>query len=313
MCGNPFKFSLVDEHDQKYLDRQQRLSNAMSDDELDEKPSHHTSYQYSSTLRNITLRLHAGADPAALAREAQSRKNATRVTPTQPVDLEALQLSKFEASSGAHEWIPTDKIGEVVKLGSQRWMFYFNVMRCPTWLLVLHPSAYHASYQAYAQLIEKAAAHARAGGSGFVVKASELMLNGHSGGLSMDRIGQSAKPLTVFQALWHDALRNIFATHAAGNDYQGWASALNDFMLDTFLFARSADALPGVPIDVTAMEVMQRIEWDLNLSDRGEKNPIELGPPPYGMDVIAAFLHREWNAHLQLLSNNYNAGEYFKN
>jgi uncharacterized protein YehS (DUF1456 family) len=67
-----------------------------------------------------------------------------------------------------------------------------------------------------------------------------------------------------------------------------------------------------VPTGVTAKEVMQRIRWDLNLSDRDEKNPSELGNPPYGMDVIAAFLHREWNSHFQLLSNKYCAGEYIR-
>ena len=199
MCGSPFQFSLVDDlHDQKYLDRQQRLSNAMADEEFDDKPTSHGSYQYSPKLRNITQQFYAGADQTALAAEAQRSKDATRATPTKPKDLKALELSKFEASSGAHEWIPTDKIGNMISSGSQRWMFYFNVMRCPTWLPVLNPAAYHADYQAYLALIKKAAAHASSGGTGFVVNASELGLNGHSGGLSVDRIGKVAKPLTVF-------------------------------------------------------------------------------------------------------------------
>jgi len=313
MCG-PFQFSLVnDERAQQYLDRQRAMSDAMEGVEFTDKPSAETSYQSSSALRQITKQFHAGVNPTTLAASAQRQKDATRAKPTKPKDLATLKLSKFEASSGLHEWIPTDNIGNVISSGSQRWMFYFNVMRCPTWLPILNPSKYHEDYQAYVRKIEEAADYATKGPScPHYILASDLMLNGHSGGLSRDRSGKGAKPLTVFQSEWHNALRDIFTRHAQKLDYLAWATDLNRFLLETFLFATGSEDLPGVPNGVSGAQVMQRILWDLNLSDRDEKNPSALGAPPYGMDRIGAFLHREWNQHLQLLSNQFKAGAQFK-
>ena len=313
MCGSPFKFSLVaGQHDQKYLDRQRELSDAIGDEDFDGKPTSHGSYQYSSKLRDITRKFHSGVNPNALLLEAQRSKDATRAKPTKPKDLAALKLSKFEASSGLHEWIPTDNIGNVISSASTRWMFYFNVMRCPTWLPILTARKHHSDYQQYVRKIEEAAHYASLGPAcPDFVKSSDLGLNGHSGGLSMDRDGKGAKPLTVFQADWHNELRRIFSTHSSSLNYQGWAADLNRFITESFLFSTSADDLPGLPsAGVSAQQVMQRILWDLNLSDRDEKNPLELGPSPYGMDRIAAFLHREWNSHFQLLSNQYRAGTH---
>ncbi|WP_179401420.1 hypothetical protein [Burkholderia guangdongensis] len=314
MTRSSFSRALVGQvHDQKYLDRQRELSNAMDVDDLDDKPTNHGSYQFSSKLRSINKRFYDGENSGTLAAYAQMHKDSTRATPTRPKDLAALRLSKFESSTGMHEWITTDTIGDVIKSRSQRWMFYFNVMRCPTWLPILNPEKYHVNYQAYVKKIEEAASYAEAGPTcTSYILASELGLNGHSGGLSMDRPGESAKPLTVFQSSWHDEQREIFNKHCASNNYDGWAADLNKFLMETFLFAGSADGLPGLPnTGVSAQEVMGRIKWDLNLSDRDEKNPMELEPSPYGMDKIAHFLHREWNQHFQLLDNNYNAGKYY--
>lgn len=203
-------------------------------------------------------------------------------------------------------------IGKVINTGQKRWMFLFNAMRCPTWLLILNPSKYNANYQNYLQNIEKAAHFAKMGGNshGFV-RASELGLIGHSAGLSLNRVGKTPKQLTEFQEQWHNELRTIFSNNAKTHDYVKWSTEMNTFLNDTFLFSNGV-SLPGLSsFHPPPAAVLDCILWDLNLTTYGdEKNPSELGNPPYSMLKIANFVCRHWNDHKRLLSNSFKASGY---
>ncbi|MGV2872731.1 hypothetical protein [Colwellia sp. E150_009] len=304
--GDPFLFTPRDSvRDQAYLDHRNQHFDAMDLDE--NEPSRSMSYHFSSTLRNINNQFFNNPQNPALASQAQKNKNKTRAANTKKEDLAYLDMSQFDVSSGLHEWIPTDLIGKVIASQNKRWLFLFNMMRCPTWLLILNPAKYHENGQNYLSKIKQAAHNAKMGGqsNGYIL-ASELGLNGHSAGLSMNRMGKSPKQLTQFQSQWHDELRNIFRTHLSTNDFQGWANALNTILANTFLFSNNMN-LHGVgPGDPPVEAVMDRILWDLNLTTYGEElNPKELGSPPYSMLKVAQFMRRNWNEHMQLLSNNF--------
>ncbi len=153
--------------------------------DLDEdEPSRSMSYHFSSTLRNINNQFFLITHKIQRWQvKPKKNKNKTRAANTKKEDLAYLDMSQFDVSSGLHEWIPTDLIGKVIASQNKRWLFLFNMMRCPTWLLILNPAKYHENGQNYLSKIKQAAHNAKMGGqsNGYIL-ASELGLNGHSGG-----------------------------------------------------------------------------------------------------------------------------------
>ena len=307
--GRVFRKAVRDtSRDELYLAHRRKRFRKMKDDA--KVPA--MGYHFSATLRKLNKEFYADPSRAGLSGSAQKLKDRTRAKNTTKADMTFLDLSQFEVSSGLHEWLPTDLIGEIIKTGSRCWMFLFNAMRCPTWLLVLNPEAHHADLQDYRGKIAKASGQAKLGSEETEkIKASDLGLNGHSAGLSVSRTGKGSKQLTQFQSLWHDSLREMFRKHSKTDDFDAWGKELNDFICRTFLFADSTE-LPGRPAaGPSSAAVMDMIEWDLNLACYGtEPNPRELGDPPLTMSQIAIFLHREWNAHFTLLTNSFEASKH---
>jgi hypothetical protein len=207
--------------------------------------------------------------------------------------------SVFNSVTGHHEWLPTDRADHIVHAGDKVWAGFYTNLRSPTWLLVVNPERYCVDRDRYRACIASAGGRA-ASKSGPSVRASDLGLVGHSGGLS-----HKGKQLTEFQSAWHDELRDLYDKHAPSNAYDAYWIDLQNFIATTFLFV-AAPSLPLGGADVKGAsndDVMKAIVWDLHLSNRG--NPSDV--PMATMHDVAAYLHREWASWGQYLWNSFRA------
>jgi hypothetical protein len=202
----------------------------------------------------------------------------------------------FNSVTGHHEWLPTDRAEHIIK-STVVWTGFYTSLRSPTWLLMVTPARYCENTDDYGHCIEAAAGYAR-GKTGKKVLASRLGLVGHSGGLSY-----KGTQLTMHQSTWHNELRDLYDKHAPSNNYDGYWYDLQQFINDTFLFV-SSPTLPVGNADLNGVQIddlMKSIEWDLQLSGRG--NPQEFKNPT--MYDVAQYLHSEWGTWGTQLKNSF--------
>jgi hypothetical protein len=199
----------------------------------------------------------------------------------------------FNAQTGHHEWIPTDCMPQIISLNDAVWTQLFYTLRSPTWLLVLNPLRYSADAGDYTDAIKRATQRSK-GADMPMVKASELGLVGHSGGL-----GFNGTQLTTHQSTWHNQLRDIFETHADDKSYDAYFRRLQAFIDQYFLFV-SDMTLPGGG----SAEVLKHIEWDLDLS---YSRPTSYDKSGKTMADIAVFLNGHWATWLKTLENSFRA------
>jgi len=163
--------------------------------------------------------------------------------------------------------LPTDRADHIVHAGDKVWAGFYTNLRSPTWLLVVNPERYCVYRDRYRACIASAGGRA-ASKSGPSVRASDLGLVGHSGGLS-----HKGKQLTEFQSAWHDELRDLYDKHAPSNAYDAYWIDLQNFISTTFLFV----AAPSLPLG--GADVKGASNDDVIKGDRLGPAPQQPGQP----------------------------------
>jgi len=206
--------------------------------------------------------------------------------------------SVFNAQTGHHEWLPTDRAAQIITNGNI-WPQLYSNLRSPTWLLMLNPEKYCKDIDSYKKSIKGLAASLIAK-QPFTIKASSLGLVGHSGGLNFQ-----GTQLTTHQPTWHDKLRGIYEDYADNDDYQQYFTDLLAFTDEHFLFKNAITLpMPGVDTNkVSAEEVMKHIEWDLQLSGRGNPDDVKIET----LYDVAVYLNSSWSVWGQTLTNSFTA------
>ncbi len=206
------------------------------------------------------------------------------------------QRTVFNAQTGHHEWIPTDCMSRIVADHDPVWTPLFYTLRSPTWLLILNPRSYCADASGYNTAMARAVQRAK-GEDVAPVKASELGLVGHSGGL-----GYKGTQQTTHQSTWHDSLRALFELHREDKSYQAYFVQLRAFIETNFLFVSDRE-MPGAA-GPGASAVLKQIEWDLDLS---YSRPDAYDKAGKTLADVAADLNAHWAVWMGCLENSFRA------
>ncbi len=244
-------------------------------------------HRFTSLTLAERIKLHKGINPDSQQAIVKSITKVHRIKP-----IAKKKGSIYDSQTGHHEWIPTNYIWEVMQTNDNIWIMLATIFRSPTWLIIQVPDITNASYQ---QAITKVL-------TGNKVDASDLGLQGHSGGLSLNGTQQ-----TVGQAGYHDELRDIFKKYKDTKDYAGYFKELIFYIKSHFLFVEEA-LIPSHKGDIKG-NLLDNINWDYTLSERG--NPI--GAKMDTLKDVAEYLNAQWkNFWLPTLCNSFTATLYNK-
>jgi hypothetical protein len=135
------------------------------------------------------------------------------------IDDEGADDLERELFQGKHEWIPTNYLGYVVEwaIGCHndiRWIYFAEVLRIPTRLVVIHPRKVRES-----------------AGAGDL-----LGLHGHVGALYLKGKGKSYSQRIKAQATFHDELRDLLkeCLSITRNDPARYAQGLEEHIKDWY-------------------------------------------------------------------------------
>jgi hypothetical protein len=151
------------------------------------------------------------------------------------LDDEGIEDVNREMMQGKHEWIPTNFLGYVVEWGIShhndiRWIYFAEVLRIPTRLVVIHPRKTRES----------------AGGT------DPLGLHGHIGALYLKNKGAYDQRIKA-QAVFHDELRDLVkeSLSITQNDPTKYKKGLEEHIRDWYWTGEIAPAATACGLSAT--------------------------------------------------------------